>query len=167
MRGVARTNGVIFRSVESRTMDFFNWHWWAGAALLMMIAEIFLPGFFLFCIGIGCIAGSITAAFGFGPAPQLLVFSAFALLAFFTVRPVLMKRFWTKDHVPMNADALVGMRGQVSQDFDPGLRLGRVQVGGDDWRAECLTDTPLRIGDIVEVVRVESNTLIVKPQTSN
>jgi membrane protein implicated in regulation of membrane protease activity len=148
-------------------MEFFQWHWWAGAALVLFIAEIFLPGFFMFCLGIGCIGASITAGLGFGPAPQLLVFSAFALLAFFTVRPVLMKRFWTKEHVATNADALSGQRGRVSQDFDPALRLGRVQVAGDDWRAESTTDSPLRIGDIVEVVRVESNTLIVKPLTQH
>ena len=148
------------------TMDFFQWHWWAGLALLMMIAEIFIPGFFLFCIGIGCVSASLAASLGFGPAVQLITFSAFALLAFFTVRPVLMKRFWQKGHVHTNADALPGQRGRVSQDFDPGLRLGRVLVGGDDWRAECTTDQPLRIGDTIEVVRVESNTLIVKPQTT-
>ena len=147
-------------------MEFFQWHWWAGLALLMMIAEIFLPGFFLFCLGIGCIAASITAGLGFGPPSQLLLFSAFSLLAFFTVRPILMRRFWQKDIMRTNADALPGMRGRVSQDFDPGLRLGRVQVGGDDWRAECLTDSPLRIGDTIEVIRVESNTLIVKPLTT-
>jgi len=148
-------------------MDFFQWHWWAGLALLMMIAEIFIPGFFLFCIGIGCVAASLAAGIGFGPAVQLLAFSVFALIAFFTVRPILMKRFWQKGHVHTNADALPGQRGRVSQDFDPGLRLGRVQVGGDDWRAESISDQPLRIGDTIEVVRVESNTLIVKPQTTN
>ncbi|HRN38449.1 MAG TPA: NfeD family protein [Flavobacteriales bacterium] len=146
-------------------MEFFQWHWWAGLALLMMILEIFLPGFFLFCLGIGCIAASVTAGLGFGPGAQLLLFSAFSLLAFFTVRPVLMKHFWKKEHVLTNADALVGQRGHVSQDFEPGLRLGRVQVGGDDWRAESLSDQPLRTGDLVEVVRVDSNTLIVKPIT--
>jgi len=41
--------------------------------------------------------------------------------------------------------------------------LGRVAVGGDDWRAETTTDQPLREGDLVEVVSVESNTLIVRP----
>ncbi|MEO5584943.1 MAG: hypothetical protein ABIQ75_05770, partial [Flavobacteriales bacterium] len=91
-------------------MEFFQWHWWAGLALLMMIAEIFLPGFFLFCLGIGCIAASITAGLGFGPAIQLLLFSAFSLLAFFTVRPILMRRFWQKDVMRTNADALPGMR---------------------------------------------------------
>jgi membrane protein implicated in regulation of membrane protease activity len=51
----------------------------------------------------------------------------------------------------------------VTQDFDPGLRLGRVSAGGDDWRAECISDQPLHVGDLIKVVRVESNTLIVKP----
>jgi membrane protein implicated in regulation of membrane protease activity len=60
-------------------------------------------------------------------------------------------------------DALVGQRGKVTQEFDPALRLGRVAAAGDDWRAECTNDTALRIGDLVEVVRVESNTLVVKP----
>lgn len=148
-------------------MDFFQWHWWAGLALLMMIAEIFISGFFLFCLGIGCVAASLAASIGFGPAVQLLSFSAFALIAFFTVRPILMKRFWQRDHVRTNAEALPGQRGLVSQDFDPGLRLGRVLVGGDDWRAESISDHPLRTGDTIEVVRVESNTLIVKPLTTN
>lgn len=164
MRASRAVKGYL--SAVMQQMELFQWPWWAGLALLMMIAEIFVPGFFLFCIGIGCIAASIAAGLGFGAAAQLLAFSAFALLAFFTVRPVLMKRFWKKGHVAMNADALVGMRGHVSQDFDPGLRLGRVQVGGDDWRAECTTDAPLRTGDLVEVVRVDSNTLIVKPVTN-
>jgi membrane protein implicated in regulation of membrane protease activity len=144
-------------------MDFFQWHWWAGIALVLLIAEIFVPGFFLLCLGIGCAAASITAAFGAGASVQLIAFSALSLIAFFTIRPVLMKQFWKDGGVKTNVDALIGQRGKVSQDFDPGLRLGRVAVGGDDWRAECVNDHPLRIGDLVKVVRVESNTVIVKP----
>ena len=59
--------------------------------------------------------------------------------------------------------AEIGVRGRVTQDFNPGLRLGRVNAGGDDWRAECTSDHPLRVGDLVSVIRVESNTLIVEP----
>ncbi len=144
-------------------MDFFQWHWWAGVALVLMIAEIFVPGFFLLCLGIGCAGASIMAAFGAGASIQLITFSALSLIGFFTIRPLLMKRFWKDGGVKTNVDALVGQRGKVSQDFDPGLRLGRVAVGGDDWRAECVNDQPLRIGDLVKIVRVESNTVIVKP----
>lgn len=143
-------------------MDFFQWHWWAGVALILLIAEIFVPGFFLLCLGIGCIGASLAAALGAGGSIQLIAFSALSLLGFFTIQPVLMKRFWKDGGVKTNVDALVGQRGKVSQDFDPGLRLGRVAVGGDDWRAECVNDHPLKAGDIVKVVRVESNTVIVK-----
>lgn len=144
-------------------MDFFQWHWWAALAIALFIAEIFVPGFFLVCLGIGCVGGSLLAAAGFDPAVQLIAFSAFSLIAFFTIRPVLMARMFKDNGVRTNMDALLGQRGKVTEDFEPGLRLGRVSAGGDDWRAECTTDRALRVGDIVEVVRVESNTLIVKP----
>ncbi len=148
-------------------MDFFQWHWWAGAALILMIAEIFVPGFFLLCLGIGCLGGSIAAAVTTEPAVQLIAFSIVSLICFFTIRPLLMKQFWKHGEVRTNIDALVGQRGKVTQDFEHGLRLGRVSVAGDDWRAECITDQLLRTGDIIEVVRVDSNTLIVKPVTTN
>lgn len=144
-------------------MDFFQWHWWAALAIILFILEIFVPGFVLVCLGLGCVAASLTASLGLGVGLQLTAFSVFALLSLFTVRPLLMKRMWNAPDVKMNMDALVGQRGRVTQDFDPGLRLGRVSAAGDDWRAECVTDKPLRVGDLVEVVRVESNTLIVKP----
>jgi membrane protein implicated in regulation of membrane protease activity len=131
--------------------------------LILLIAEIFVPGFFLLCLGIGCAGGAIAAALGATTGIQLFAFSGFALLAFFTIRPMLMKRLWKAGDVKTNVDAVVGRRGRVSQDFDPSLRLGRVQVAGDDWRAECVNDHALRVGDLVEVVRVDSNTLIVRP----
>lgn len=144
-------------------MEFFQWHWWAGLAILLMIAEIFVPGFFLLCLGIGCVGASLTAAVGLGSSAQLIAFSTFSLVSFFTLRPLLMKRMWNTPELLTNAEAIVGQRGRVTQDFDPGLRLGRVAAAGDDWRAESVNDRTLRVGDLIEVVRVESNTLIVKP----
>ncbi|MCB0764291.1 MAG: NfeD family protein [Flavobacteriales bacterium] len=144
-------------------MEFFQWHWWAGVAIVLLIAEIFIPGFFLICLGIGCAGASAVAALGLGATPQLIAFSLLSLLAFFTIRPLLMKRMWKDNGVRTNLDALIGQRGRVTQDFEPGLRLGRVSAGGDDWRAECTSDTPLHVGDLVIVRRVESNTLIVEP----
>ncbi len=144
-------------------MEFFAWYWWAGLAILLFIAEIFVPGFFLFCLGVGCIGASITAALEMGPAVQLAAFSVFSLLAFVLLRPVMKKRMYQGPELRTNKDALVGQRGRVTQDFEPGLRLGRVAAAGDDWRAETLTDHSLRVGDPVEIIRVDSNTLIVKP----
>ncbi|MBP9178126.1 MAG: NfeD family protein [Flavobacteriales bacterium] len=141
----------------------FQWHWWAAIAIVLFIAEIFVPGFFLFCLGVGCIGASVAAAITNEPTIQLLAFSGFSLLAFFTLRPVLMKRMWKENDVRTNVDALAGATGRVTQDFDPGLRLGRVAAAGDDWRAESTSDRALKVGDLIRVVRVESNTLIVTP----
>ncbi|MBK7382808.1 MAG: NfeD family protein [Flavobacteriales bacterium] len=144
-------------------MEFFQWHWWAGVAILLLIAEIFVPGFWLFCLSMGCLAASGAAALGGGANIQLIACAIVSLIAFFTIRPILMKRMWKETGVRTNIDALAGAKGRVTQDFEPGLRLGRVSAGGDDWRAECMTDRALHVGDLIEVVRVESNTLIVKP----
>jgi len=145
------------------TFDFFQWHWWAALAIILFIAEIMLPGFWVLCLGIGAMGGAIAAALGLDANWQLLFFSVFSLVAFFTIRPLLMKRERDRPVTRTNVDALQGQRGRVTQDFDPGLRLGRVAVGGDDWRALAVDDRLLRVGDVVEVVSVESNTVIVKP----
>lgn len=145
------------------TIDLFQWHWWVAAALILFIAEIMLPGLWVMCLGIGAVGGAIAAGLGLDPSWQLLFFSVFSLVAFFTIRPLLMKHMWKGPITRTNVDALQGQRGKVTQDFDPSLRLGRVAVGGDDWRAEAIDDRMLRVGDVVEVVRVESNTVIVKP----
>lgn len=148
---------------DNELMEFFQWQWWAGVAIILFIAEIFVPGFWLVCLGLGCAGGSIAAALGLDANWQLVGFGVFSLVGFFTIRPLLMKRMWKSTPVRTNVEALIGQRGRVTQDFEPGLRLGRVAVGGDDWRAECTTERMLRVGDVVEVLRVESNTVIVKP----
>ncbi len=148
-------------------MEFFVWYWWAGLAIVLFIAEIFVPGFFLFCLGVGCVGGSILAAFELDAAIQLAGFSVFSLGAFVMLRPIMKKRMWSGPELRTNKDALVGQRGRVTQDFEPSIRLGRVAAAGDDWRAESITDRALRIGDLVEIVRVESNTLVVKPVDTN
>lgn len=142
---------------------FFQWHWWAGTAIVLLIAEIFVPGFWLFCISVGCAAASVGAGLGASPQVQLALCGLGSLASFIAIRPLLLKRALRDNGVRTNLDALMGQRGRVSQDFEPGLRLGRVAVGGDDWRAECINDRALRVGDLVEVLRVESNTLVVKP----
>ena len=72
-------------------MDFFQWHWWAGVALVLLIAEIFVPGFFLLCLGIGCAGASIAAALGAGASIQLIAFSALSHEAFLRIW---MRGYW-------------------------------------------------------------------------
>jgi len=77
--------------------EFFQWQYWVALALVLIILEIFVPGFVLFCLGVGCIGGAVAEALGFGINIQLTAFALLALLSFFLVRPVLMRRFWKDD----------------------------------------------------------------------
>ncbi|MDQ3101001.1 MAG: hypothetical protein M3R08_06415, partial [Bacteroidota bacterium] len=84
------------------TMEFFMWYWWAGLAIILFIAEIFVPGFFLFCLGVGCIGGSVAAGIGLDPSIQLASFSIFSMLTFVLLRPIMKKRMWKGPEIRMN-----------------------------------------------------------------
>ena len=56
--------------------------WWAIGGLLLLIAEVVAPGFFLVFIGVAAIAtGLFTILFDLGLAPQLVLFVLYTALA--------------------------------------------------------------------------------------
>src|SRR3954470_15751169 len=58
-----------------------GWLWLIGGVMLL-IAEIIAPGFFLVFIGAAAITtGLFTVLFGLGTTPQLALFALYALLA--------------------------------------------------------------------------------------
>jgi membrane protein implicated in regulation of membrane protease activity len=66
-------------------------------------------------------------------------------------------------HVKTNADALVGKIGRVSVTIDGAKNTGRVSLDGDDWKAETENGVIINTGEKVEIVKVDSTVLIVKP----
>ena len=149
-------------------MDIFSaWHIWILLAMLLFIIEIFTPGFVLACLGIGAVGAGITSLFVDSTEIQLTVFAAICAVSYTAIRPLVLKRFFKDDNFKSNVDVLIGKRAIVSQKFDLRLFKGRVKIDGDDWLAKTETEQELKNGDVVEIVRVESNTLIVtKIQTS-
>ena len=149
--------------IEFMGLVFQPWHLWLIAAILLFIFEIFAPGFVLACIAIGCLGGMIADLFGASMNVQYLVMGIVALISFFTIRPTARKMFFEGRDIATNVDSLVNRRGQVTTEFNPKTQLGRVKVDGDDWRAETESEVELKEGDLVKILRVESNTLIVEP----
>ena len=70
---------------------------------------------------------------------------------------------YSDNSVKTNVDNLSGKHAQVTMAFDAHTNLGRVKIDGDDWRAEMHSDELVNEGDMVKIIRAESNTLIVKP----
>lgn len=134
---------------------------WAIAGILLLIAEIIAPGFFLVFIGAAAIAtGLFTLLFDLGTAPQLALFAIYAVLAV-----MIGKRWYGEPHggdqrfaINEPAKRLVGKTVTVVTDVDD--HGGRVRVGDGEWNAR---GGPAAAGARVTITEVEGNCLIVEP----
>lgn len=134
---------------------------WAIGGILLLIAEIIAPGFFLIFIGIAAVlTGLFTLLFDLSLAPQLVLFAIYAVLA------VMIGKRWygepggTDERHAINEPAkrLVGKTVTAASDIDD--HGGRVKVGDGEWNAR---GGPAAAGERVTVIGVEGNCLIVEP----
>lgn len=131
---------------------------WAIAGLILLIAEVLAPGFFLVFIGAAALAtGAFTLLFDLGLPAQLILFVIYTALA------VLAGKRWyaqpgVADHnVRLNEPGtrLIGRTVTVVDPVDD--HGGRVRVGDSEWSAR---GDPAAAGDRVRIVAVEGNCLI-------
>lgn len=134
---------------------------WAIAGLLLLIAEIVAPGFFLVFLGVAAIAtGLFTLLFDLGLGPQLALFVVYTALA------VMLGKRWygepdTNDQsIKLNEPSkrLVGKTVTVVEPVDE--HGGRVRVGDGEWSAR---GGPAAAGERVTVTGVDGNCLTVEP----
>ena len=132
---------------------------WAIGGVLLLIAEVIAPGFFLVFIGAAAIAtGLFTVLFDLGLAAQLGLFAIYS-----AVFVMLFKRWYGEPDGPaagtINEPAarLVGRSVTVVEAVDE--HGGRVRVGDSEWSARGGPASP---GDKVRVTSVDGNCLIVE-----
>ena len=134
---------------------------WAIAGILLLIAEIIAPGFFLVFIGAAAVAtGLFTLLFDLGTAPQLALFALYSVLA------VMIGKRWygepatIDENVRLNEPArrLVGKTVTVVADVDE--HAGRIRLGDGEWNAR---GGPAAAGERVTVTAVDGSCLIVEP----
>ena len=136
------------------------WLWLIGGVLLL-IAEVIAPGFFLVFVGVAAIAtGLFTLLFGLGTAPQLALFAVYALLAIAAGRRFYSGRRDSSDPLLNNrAGRLIGRTVTVVAAVDQ--YDGRVRVGDSEWSARGGPASP---GDRVRITGVEGNCLTVETE---
>jgi hypothetical protein len=143
-----------------------GWMWLIGGVVLL-IAEVIAPGFFLIFLGAAAIATGIFAVlFDLGTAPQLALFALYALLAVMIGRRFYGNRATDGSHPHLNDPArrLVGKVVTVTSAVDD--HGGRVRVGDGEWSAR---GGPAAVGERVRVTGVDGNCLTVeaeRPQLS-
>ncbi|HET9459060.1 MAG TPA: NfeD family protein [Sphingomicrobium sp.] len=138
-----------------------GWLWMIGGVILLT-AEIMLPGVFLVWIGIAAIVtGLFALLFGIGIAGQLGLFALYAVLAVLVGRRVYGVAGEAASDALLNdrAAQLIGRRVMVVQPVDEDS--GRVRVGDSEWSAR---GGPAEPGDRVRVTGVEGNCLIVEAE---
>lgn len=139
------------------------WQVWLIVAVLFLVVEMFTASFVFLCFCLGCLGGSLLAYFDLPVWSHILGFSVVTLISFFTIRPFMLKYAYRKSHnVKINVDALEGSIGRVVETIDEKENTGRIFVNGDDWRARTETEEVVPVNEKVEVIRVDSTTLIVK-----
>ncbi len=128
--------------------------------IVLCTVEIFIPGFFIFPIGVGAIAGGIASYFGLQINGALLVW-AITSLSFWLILRKLYKSI-TPIRYLSGMDGLIGKQGKVIEEINNDLGTGRVKVYGDEWEvlSENLNIVP--IGKMVEIVGYEGNKVRIK-----
>lgn len=135
------------------------WHWWA-LGLLLVVLEIFLPGYFFLWLAVA--AGIVGLIILVGPEPsweiQLMLYAGFAL-----VSVIIWFRFYkgrTPPGLPTlnrRAEQHVGQLLTLDQAIVDGV--GSVKIGDSRWRVEGPELPP---GTKVRVSEAKGATLVVE-----
>jgi membrane protein implicated in regulation of membrane protease activity len=136
------------------------WQIWLVSGILLLITEMFAPGFWLINVAVGCFAAA-AASLLFGTNGEIMIFAGATILSAALLRPFLLRHFHSKPAIRTNVDALIGKVGIVSQRIDPNTRTGRVIVDGEDWRGMAIDGVAMEPGTRITVIEVDGTTLKV------
>ncbi|MEO5972347.1 MAG: NfeD family protein, partial [Sphingomicrobium sp.] len=134
---------------------------WAIGGVLLLIAEVIAPGFFLLFVGAAAVAtGAFTLLFGLGIPAQLALFALYATLAVLAGRKFYARPEIAGDDPFLNdrGARLVGKSVVVVDAVD--AHGGRVRVGDSEWSAR---GGPAAAGERVRITGVDGNCLTVEP----
>ncbi len=138
-----------------------GWLWMIGGVLLL-IAEILAPGFFLVFIGAAALATGVFALlFDLGVPSQLALFALYSLLAVMVGRRVYANSNADSSDPLLNdrSARLVGKVVTVVAAVDE--HNGRVRVGDGEWNAR---GGPAEPGERVRITGVDGNCLTVETE---
>jgi membrane protein implicated in regulation of membrane protease activity len=135
---------------------------WAIAGVVLLIAEVIAPGFFLVFIGAAAIAtGLFAVLFGLGLPLQLILFAIYTWLAVMLGGRFYANRAGDSSDPLLNdrAGRLVGKVVTVVSEVDE--HNGRVRVGDSEWNAR---GGPAAAGTRVRITGIEGNCLTVEAE---
>jgi membrane protein implicated in regulation of membrane protease activity len=145
-----------------------NWTWilWTVLGVVLVIAEVFTPGFVLLWFGVGALAAALAAFLGAGIAAQFILFILVSTALTALSRTIFVNYFTTRDEpegMKMGAASLPGQVGTVVTSSQGALNEGAVKVFGSVWTAyPAEGESPLEAGDRVVVERLQGASIYVR-----
>ena len=130
---------IVFAASEAATVGLTS-IWFAAGALTALIAAL--------------LGGPLWV--------QITLFLAVSLLCLAAVRP-LAKRLLNSRVEPTNADRVIGVQAQVTEDIDNIHGRGAVVIRGMTWSARSQDGGPISAGTMVKVLRIEGVKVFVEP----
>jgi membrane protein implicated in regulation of membrane protease activity len=145
----------------------YLWLVWVLLAAVFLVGEVMTPGFFLLWFAVGALVAGLLAASGWGGiAAQLIVFLGVSLALLAGSRTIF-ERFLNRrrEGTPhlTGVETMIGQTGTVVEPSQGALHEGAVKVYGAVWTAYPVEgEAPLTEGDLVEVDRLEGNSIYVR-----
>ena len=146
--------------------DNYAWILWTVLGLILIIAEVFTPGFVLLWFGVGALAAALASMLGAGLAFQFFLFIAVSAALTALSRTIFVNYFTRgggESGMRFGADALPGQVGTVVAPSSGALNEGAVKVFGSVWTAyPAEGETPLLAGERVVVERLQGASIYVR-----
>ena len=146
-----------------------SWTWilWTVLGVILIVAEIFTPGFVLLWFGIGALAAAFAGLVGITSLSlQFLIFALVSTVLTAASRTIFVNYFSREregSDLKSGVDALPGKVGTVVTSSEGALNEGAVKVFGSTWTAyPAEGEGPLEAGERVEVERVQGASIYVR-----
>ena len=146
-----------------------SWTWiiWTVLGVILIIAEVFTPGFVLLWFGIGALAAALAGLMGISSLPLQFLIFALSSVALTAASRTIFANYFTREHegsdLKMGVDALPGKVGTVVSSSQGALHEGAVKVYGSTWTAyPAEGEEPLEAGERVAVERVQGASIYVR-----
>jgi membrane protein implicated in regulation of membrane protease activity len=148
-------------------MNDYVWVLWTILGIVLIIAEIFTPGFVLLWFGVGALVAAVAGSLGLGLASQFLTFILVSTALTALSRTIFVNYFARPDEggagLRSGADALPGQVGTVVTSSSGALQEGAVKVFGSVWTAyPAEGEEPLEAGDRVVVESLRGASIYVR-----
>jgi len=143
-------------------MSWFSGVVWLALLILFLVAEAATVGLVSIWFGAGSLAALISSFFIENIWVQIAIFLTVSALALAGVRPVV-RRYFRPRQLHTNADRVIGQEAVITETIDAQQSSGAVKVGGLEWSACAESASPLPVGEVVTVLRIEGVKLVVAP----